>query len=261
MSDSGSTAESAVPPGSADSGDSAASAAAQAASQTAGVAAEQSRNVASTAGEQAKAVVSEAKTQAASVAGDAREQVSRVVGDASTELRQQLEQRLTQLAHSARGTAGELRALHEGRTEETGRAGDLTRQASDKLHELADRADHLGVNGVTDEMARFARQRPMMFLGGAAAAGFFAGRMLRNAKAADEDSGTSSGMGQDRALPSSAGGVYDPLVAGRSPAELGVLDGPTGAVMPDETGLGVSGTTGVPVPGSGGPATGPGGIG
>ncbi len=237
--------------------DSASSAAAQAAGETAGVAAEQGRNVASTAADQAKAVAGEAKSQAMSVTSEARQQASRVVDDASSELRQQLEQRLTELAHSARGTAGELRALHEGRTDEAGRAGNLARQASDRLGQMADKADELGLGGMTEEAVKFARRRPLMFLGGAVAAGFLAGRTLRNAKAASDAEQPTSERGLPTGSPS---GYGDRELAGTRPvpSEIGTLEGPTGAVAPEETALGI---TGVTVPGAAGPAPGPGGVG
>ena len=115
-----------------------------------------------------------------------------MVGDASAEFRPQLEQRLTQLVQSTRGASDQLRALHEGRTDDAGRAGDLARQASDKLGQLADRADGLGVQGVTQEVARFARRRPVAFLAAAAAAGVAAGRMMRGMQAAKSDSAPSA---------------------------------------------------------------------
>ncbi len=206
----------------------------QAAGDTAGVAADQSRNVAASASEQAKAVANQATSQVRSVTDEARQQASRVVGDASTEFRTQMEQRLTQLVHSTRGASDQLRALHEGRTEEAGQARDLARQASDKLGGLADRADELGLQGVTDEVARFARRRPLAFLAAAAVGGVAAARLMRSVQATtgSPDSG-GAGTGQ-ASLPASTR-------APAAPAEVGTLGGPTGAVVPGETGLGVTG--------------------
>jgi hypothetical protein len=207
-------------------------AAVQAAGDTAGVAAEQSRNVASSASEQAKAVASQATSQVRSVTDEARQQASRVVGDASTEFRSQMEQRLTQLVHSTRGASDQLRALHEGRTEEAGQVRDLARQASDKLGGLADRADELGPQGVADEVARFARRRPLAFLAAAAVGGIAAARLMRSVQATTGSPDSSSAVETGRAsLPA----------ATPASAEIGTLGGPTGAVLLGETGLGISG--------------------
>lgn len=207
----------------------------QAAGDAAGVAAEQSRNVASTATEQAKAVASQATVQARSVTDEARQQASRVVGDASTELRSQMEQRLSQLVDSTRGASEQLRALHEGRTDEAGRAGDLARQASDQLGSLAERADELGVKGVTEEVARFARRRPVAFLAAAGVAGVVAARLMRSMQATSGDSASSSVGVQQPGLAARVGST-EARQDISSPAELGSLDGPTGAVVAGATG-------------------------
>jgi len=163
------------------------SAAGDAATKTAGVAAEQGKAVATTAADQARSVAGEAKAQARGVVEEARGQAQQVLGDATSELRQQTDQRLTEAAKAARSTAGQLRALAEGRPEEAGRSAELVQQAGQRLDELADRADELGVQGVANELMDFARRRPVVFLAGAAAAGFVAGRMLRNVKAANQE--------------------------------------------------------------------------
>ena len=175
---------------------------------------------------------------------EARQQASRVVGDASAEFRTQMEQRLTQLVRSTRGASDQLRALHEGRTDEAGQAGDLARQASDKLGGLADRADELGLQGVTDEVARFARRRPFAFLAAAAIGGIAAARVMRSvqATAADTDATRPTrpvGRGSRRTpVRATAAKTRRRAATG----EVGSLGGPTAAVVPGETGLGVSGT-------------------
>lgn len=217
--------------------------AAQAAGDTAGVAAEQSRSVASTATEQAKGVASQASSQARSVTDEARQQASRVVGDASAEFRTQMEQRLTQLVRSTRGASDQLRALHEGRTDEAGQAGDLARQASDKLGGLADRADELGLQGVTDEVTRFARRRPFAFLAAAAIGGIAAARVMRSVQAtAGTKNDGSTGAVSLPQLSTDAGpnNGHQPTAA---PAEeVGSHGDPASAVVPGETGLGVGDT-------------------
>lgn len=163
-------------------------AASEAASRAAGAAKQEGKAVASTAADQAKSVAGEAATQARTVVEEARSQAQVVVGDASTELRQQVDQRLTEASKAARSTAVQLRALAEGRPQEAGRSAELVQQASERLEHLAGRADELGVQGVAEELASFARRRPLVFLAGAVGAGVLAGRMLRTLQAASSSS-------------------------------------------------------------------------
>ena len=57
----------------------------------------------------------------------------------------------------------------------------MVRTAAEQLGRIADRAQELGPKGVADEVAHFARRRPLVFLAGAAATGFVVGRIARNA--------------------------------------------------------------------------------
>jgi hypothetical protein len=85
-----------------------------------------------------------------------------------------------------RGLAGQIQALVEGRRDEAGAAGDYARQAGDKVNQLAGRLEQGGFDGLVDDVRRFARQRPGLFLVGAAAAGFAAGRMIRASRGGDD---------------------------------------------------------------------------
>lgn len=173
--------------------------------EVAGVAAEEARDVASTAVEHAREVAGVATEQAASVASQAMDQARTAVGGASDEVREQLEQRLRDLAGTARGTAGELQALCEGRPDDAGRTRDLARQASSHLERMADRAEEIGVQGVVQEVGDFARRRPLVFLAGAAAAGVVVGRLAKAGKASSGGGGSSSPAGLDGALPPAGG--------------------------------------------------------
>ncbi len=169
-----------------------ADAAKSAAADTAGTAADKSKEVAGAATDQAKEVASHAREQITSVTGEARSQAQKVMSTASSDLETQLEDRLTRAAEAARSTADQLMALAEGRTEDAGRAGDLARQASERLEHLAGRADELGPRGVVEELSDFARRRPGAFLLGAVAAGVLAGRLARAGKEVQSASSSES---------------------------------------------------------------------
>ena len=165
------------------------------AQEAASVAKDEGRSVASTATDQARSVADTAKDQARGVTVEARSQAQRVLGDAQGELQSQLEQRVGQVAEKARSTADQLRALAEGRADEAGPAADWVRQAGDQVQQYADRLNDMGIEGAAQEVRRFARQRPLVFVGAAAAAGFLIGRTLKNASAAQSQSSSAGGNG------------------------------------------------------------------
>lgn len=160
------------------------------ASAAAGTAVEQSKEVASTAKEQAADVASQAMEQTAAVAGQAKDQAMQLVSQATTEAKTQANAQTDRLAEGLRSVAGQIQALVEGRTQEAGPLPDYARQATDQLQQLATRIGDGGVDGVVQDVSRFARRRPGMFLAGAALAGFFGGRMLRGAQAASQVAAT-----------------------------------------------------------------------
>ncbi|HYI61697.1 MAG TPA: hypothetical protein VEW93_07820 [Acidimicrobiales bacterium] len=171
-------------------------------------AADEGRQVASTAAEQAREVMGTAAEQAASVGGQAVEQARGVLDSATGEVRDQLEQRLRDLAGAARGTANELEALCDGRPDDAGRTRDLARQASEHLGRMADRAEEMGVQGVVQEVGDMARRRPVVFLAGAAAAGVLVGRLARAGREARSDEGDGNGNGA--VTPTPAAGMPAP---------------------------------------------------
>lgn len=156
------------------------------ATAAAGTAVEQSKEVASTAKEQATDVASQAIEQTAAVAGQAKDQAMQLVSQATTEAKTQANAQTERLADGLRTVAGQIQALVEGRTYEAGPLPDYARQATDQLQQLATRIGDGGVEGVVQDVQRFARRRPGMFLAGAALAGFFGGRLLRGAQSASQ---------------------------------------------------------------------------
>src|SRR3546814_7390781 len=60
----------------------------------------------------------------------------------------------------------------------------LVRQTAGTVQNLADKLDNKSAGELTEEIRRFGRQQPAMFLAASAAAGFAAARLLRAGKAA-----------------------------------------------------------------------------
>lgn len=146
-------------------------------------------DVASTATDQAKQVASEAKVQVKSVLEDTKGQVSGLVGQARDELKSQASDRSTQAADGLRTLSGQLQALREGRADEAGPLAGYLDQARDQVSSFASRLDEGGIDGLVDDVSRFARQRPIVFLAAAAGAGFLVGRLVRSGVSVAKDGG------------------------------------------------------------------------
>ena len=145
-------------------------------------------DAASTAGGEAKRVVSEAKDQARSVVSEAKDQVSGLVSKARDELRTQTADRSQQAASGLRTLSDQLQALGEGRPDDAGPLAGYVTDARQQVASFASRLEYRGIDGVVDDVARFARRRPGMFLLAAAGAGFVVGRFVRSGVSVARDS-------------------------------------------------------------------------
>jgi hypothetical protein len=160
--------------------------AAEAAKQETAATADQAKQAASevttTAAEQAKAVAGEARRQAASVVDDLR---SRAMEEADGQTQR--------AAGVLRQWAQDLSGLAE-KADGDSPARSLVAEVADRGRRTADYVDRQGVEGITDDLQRFARRRPGLFLGGALLAGLAVGRLGKVAgKAAQSADG-----GQER---------------------------------------------------------------
>jgi hypothetical protein len=151
---------------------------------------ERASEVASTAADEATTVASGAKEQAASVASAAKEQAKEVGSQAADEAkdlladaRQQLRAQADEQAHRLAGTVGSLGSQLRTTADsgEPGTARDVVRQLADQANTFSSKLDQGGLDRTLNDVKRMARNRPGMFLLGAAAAGFVAARVARNA--------------------------------------------------------------------------------
>jgi HAMP domain-containing protein len=136
------------------------------------------RHVAGTAAEQAGQVAQEAKRQARDLVGEVR-------GQAMDQARTGQQN----AADSIRNLAGELREMADN-GEKHGTAAELAAQAADRLGGVADWIGAREPGDLVDEVRRFARRRPGVFLLGAAFAGILAGRLTRGTVDAQRDTGS-----------------------------------------------------------------------
>jgi uncharacterized protein YjbJ (UPF0337 family) len=174
-------------------------------------------DVAGTAKEQATQVGGQVKEQAGNVAQEVAHQTQTLVDQTVGTLREQAHGRTSEAAQALRQWSDQARALSEGRAEDAGEARRYVLQASDKLAEVAQHVERRGFDGLLEDVQRIGREKPGLFLLGAGAAGFLAGRLLRGASA-------SSGSAGDGASGSSNGSQAQAPVPVMGPAAWGETD-------------------------------------
>lgn len=139
------------------------------------------QQVASNAGSAASDVAGTAKEQASTVASTALGEVRGLMGQAGDQVRTQAEEQTHRLAQNLRQMSEQLRKM-ASQSDAEGPARDLVHQAAHHGTRAADFIESRGPSGIIDEVQRFARRRPGLFLLGAAAAGAAIGRITRATK-------------------------------------------------------------------------------
>jgi uncharacterized protein YjbJ (UPF0337 family) len=167
------------------------------------VAGEQGKAVAERAGSEASQAADTAKEQARQVKDEASAQARGLVDQAKSELRDQSRSQADQAAKAIHRVGDQADALASGRVDEAGAVADYVRRAGQHAHDVANRIDQRGIDGLLDDVQDFARRKPGAFLLGCAAAGFVAGRLIRGGAAASgSGEGPPNGSGQVPESPS-----------------------------------------------------------
>jgi hypothetical protein len=162
--------------------------------------------VAQTAAGAGKEVVSAVSERTAAVAGTAKQQLSSIVDQTKSELRTQAEGQGQQVIGSLHRLSDQVSALASGRPEEAGQVGALLEEGQQRLQSYLGSLELRGPQGMVDDVTRFARRRPGMFLLGAGVAGFAIGRLVRSAAA--EQGSSQSSQGDTRWDSPSSGVTY-----------------------------------------------------
>ena len=194
-------------------------AAKEATKQVGGQAAESGRQVAQTAKEEARGVASEAKNQARDLVGEARAQ-----------LRDQASTQQNNLAGWLQSMSEELRGMAD-RSGEPGQgvASSLVNQASSRSGDIADWLQRHEPADILEEVSRFARRRPGLFLAIAAAAGLVAGRLARGLAAGNDDQGVGYRGYESPGYQSSLG--YESSRGYESPSATETWSAPAGSTV------------------------------
>ncbi|WP_345801416.1 hypothetical protein AAIB33_18455 [Microbacterium sp. AZCO] len=157
-------------------------------------------DVVDTAKQEAAGVVDTAKSEAKEVGREARTQLSSLYHQTRYELSDQASQRQQKLADGLRSAGSELRGMADSSTD-NGVASDVVRQVSQRLEGAASWLGSRGPEGVIDEVKRYARRRPVVFLAAAALAGVVVGRLTRSLAAGQPDDGGASRYTGDGSYP------------------------------------------------------------
>jgi len=153
----------------------------QEAGAVAGTARDEAATVATTAAEQARTVAQTATEATGQVVGEAARQARDLVGEATQQVRTQAETQTTRLAENVRSIAGQLTTMAS--SAEQGPATEIAHQLADKVQGLAGYLEGQTPEALLDDLRTYARRRPGLFLLGAGAVGFLAGRVIKGATA------------------------------------------------------------------------------
>jgi hypothetical protein len=138
---------------------------------------EEAQDLTHTAAEEAKNVAATAKEEAISVAADVKTQAKDLYAQTKQELTEQATTQQQRVASGLRSMGRELSSMAE--SSEGGVAGDLVRQAATRVTSAGSWLEARDPGGVIDEVKRFARRKPGVFVLGAAVAGIVVGRLTR----------------------------------------------------------------------------------
>jgi hypothetical protein len=163
------------------------------AKETKDVAVDEAKNVGQTAAQAGSQVASTAADQAKQVAAETQRQAKDLLEQGRGQVKEQVVSQQQKAGQSLSSLAQELRSLADGTSQGApGPARDLLQQASSSVENFASMLQNREPAELLDEVRRFARRKPGLFLLGAAAAGVVAGRLTSGVKAAHSDNGSSS---------------------------------------------------------------------
>jgi hypothetical protein len=161
------------------------------AKETKDLAVGEAQNVGQTAAQAGSQVASTATEQAKEVAAETQRQAKDLLDQGRTQVKEQVVTQQQKAGQSLSALAQEIRGLADGTSQGApGPARDLLQQASSSVENFASMLQNREPAELLDEVRRFARRKPGLFLLGAAAAGVLAGRLTSGVKAAHSDSGS-----------------------------------------------------------------------
>ena len=138
---------------------------------------------ATTSREEAANVTETVQSEVKDVAQKAKSEAESALHQMVDDVRAQAEGQASKIAETMHHASGELRSMADA-GEPKSVASTLVREGADAAERLAGKLEDGGIEGALAEVRSFARRSPGVFRLGAAAAGFAAGRLIRNFSAA-----------------------------------------------------------------------------
>jgi len=155
---------------------------------------EQAKTVAADAGEAGKHVVDVAKDETRGVAGETKSQARRLVSQVGDELRGQAANQQSRVASGIKDVGSQFEQMADS-SDGSGMAAGLVRDAGRRVGQVGEWLDQRDPASLLEEVKRFARRRPGVFLAIAAGAGLVAGRLTRALASSSGESNSSGGSG------------------------------------------------------------------
>lgn len=140
------------------------------------------------AGEAGAHMADVAKGEAGRVVSEAGRQARNLMGQARNELADQAGTQQQKVANGLRTVSQQLSDMGD-KAENPGMAVDLVREAAQRTGSLASWLDARDPGAIVEEVKRFARRRPGVFIGIAAVAGIALGRVTRAAVTSASEAG------------------------------------------------------------------------
>ena len=177
-------------------------------------------------------VTEQAKQQSQQLAHQARQQASELASRTTEQAKSQLasqkhnaSQRMVPIQSALRESAQQLRNQGQGSV------GDYAERAADQVERFSTYLRQTEVDEIMDEVRGFARRRPGLFLGSAAAIGFFATRFLKSSSEETSSAGYGSSVPTATSSAAIAHGTQEPPATALPP--VGVeAEPPTAAPAP-----------------------------
>jgi hypothetical protein len=216
---------------------------------------ERARATASTAADEGRHVAGVAADEAKGVATEAVQHARGVVDDAMSEARIQLDEQGRQQKDRLAGTLATFGDdLSRMAQDESGLAADVAHEVADRARSLSRHLDQREPGELLDDVRRFARQRPGVFLLGAVAAGVVVGRLVRGTKdaveaaAAEDDAASRSTWSTMPGVPTPpppppVAPSMPPMPPSTSPSATGYPSPPLGTGLSDDGPLSSPGGT------------------
>jgi F0F1-type ATP synthase membrane subunit b/b' len=197
---------------------------------------QQTSEVIGSARDQASSIASAARKELGGATQDAKQQAQRLVHGSRRQLRQTADDQTRRFAQTLRDIGDQLQGMAASEQVHDDTLKEVTGQAASTVTRFAQNIDQRGLDGITSDVKRFARQRPGLFIAGALGAGLLVGRLLRSVDTQaiidsanpSGDIGNGSGNGHEpAALPSMSALAPGEAVTPSMPAPMTTAEAPT----------------------------------